>query len=141
MGAGTGKTLPVSSRQDLRIALPAIEVDESWMNKPPVPGARTSSFRFLHEEYGDHKLVLTAEGLAGTDASVTLTRNPHIDPKVETTPTAPSGAVQEFASISHRDCDADVYACKALPLLLHFPAGEGWKTITVTLNWQTQNGR
>jgi hypothetical protein len=145
---GTAKMLRISPTQGLRIPIPAIEVDESagsyadrviasvsLMNKPPLPGAGTTRFRFLRAEYGDRKLVLRAEGRAGTDGIITLTRHGHIDPKVETAPVTPSGAAQEYASISHRDCDANFYACKSLPLLLHFPEGEGWKTITVTLTW------
>ena len=136
------------AQQGLRIPLPQVEVDESagiyadmaidavsLMNKPPLPGARTSKFRFVHSDYGDRKLVLTAEGEAGSDGIVTLIRHGHIDPKVETNPSAPTGAEEQYASISHRECDADFYACKELPLLLHFPPGEGWKTMTVTLTW------
>jgi glycogen debranching enzyme len=142
------KRLRIDPSRGLRIPLPAIEVDESaspygesviesvsLMNKPPLPGARTGRFRFLHAEYGERKLVLTAEGLAGTDGIITLTRHGHIDPKVETTPSAQQGAAPEYATISHRECDADFYACKSLPLVLHFPPGEGWKTMTVTLSW------
>ena len=145
----TLKKLHIAQQErGLRIPLPLVEVDESagkyadmaietvsLVNKPPLPGARTSRFRFLRSDYGDHKLVLTAEGQAGSDGMVTLTRHGHIDPKVETDPTASSGAEQQYASISHRECDADFYACKELPLILHFPPGEGWKTMTVTLSW------
>jgi glycogen debranching enzyme len=131
------------AEQGIRIPLPALEVDESAgrLNvigsvdevqplQPPLPGARTSKFRFLHSEYGDHKLVLTAEGVAGSAGIVTLFRHGHFVPQVQTgTATAPE------ASISFRSCDADPYACPSLPLILNFPEGEGWKTITVTLTW------
>ncbi|MGA8743768.1 MAG: hypothetical protein WB561_21425 [Terracidiphilus sp.] len=142
------KKLRMSPQQGIRIPLPNIEVDESagkygenaiesvsLLNKPPLPGASTSRLRLLRSDYSDRKLVLTAEGLAGSDGLVTLIRHGHIDPKVETSPSAPTGAEQQYAIISHRDCDADIYACKELPLILHFPKGEGWKTITVTLTW------
>ncbi|HUD13231.1 MAG TPA: hypothetical protein VMQ56_06210 [Terracidiphilus sp.] len=132
----------------LRIPLPAIEVDESEDGfaknaidsvsipiKLPLPGARTSRLRFLNSDYSDHKLVLTAEGPAGSDGLVTLTRHGHIDPKIQANQNASSAAEQQLATISHRDCDADFYACKSLPLILHFPPGEGWKTITITLTW------
>jgi hypothetical protein len=148
LDTATAKQLRIAPQEGLRISLPAIEVDESagkyadaaietlsMMNKPPLPGARTSRFRFLQAEYGDRKLVLTAQGVAGSDGLVTLLRHGHIDPRVETTPAAPTGATQAYATISHRGCDADFYACKSLPLILHFPEGEGWKTITVTLTW------
>ena len=127
----------------LRIPLPAVEVAETAENlkliesvkevqplEQPLPGAQTSRFRFLHSECGDHKLVLTAEGLAGSSGIVTLYRHGHFLPKVQ--PDSP-GAPE--ASISFRSCDADPYACRSLPLILNFPSGEGWKTITVTLTW------
>jgi len=130
-------------QEGLRIQLPALEVDDSAGNlspiesvkaveplEPALPGARTSKFRFLHSEYGDHKLVLTAEGLGGSSGFVTLYRHGHFVPKVQT---LPPGAPD--ASIGFRSCDADPYACKSLPLILNFPPGEGWKTITVTLTW------
>jgi hypothetical protein len=148
LDTGLSKKNRIPPHEGLRIPLPAIEVDVSagsyadgligsvsLINKPPLPGANTTRFRFLHAEYGDRKLVLSAEGRAGTHGMVALTRHGHIDPKVQTSPVEPSGAPQEYAVISHRDCDADFYACKSLPLLLHFPEGEGWKTITVTLTW------
>jgi hypothetical protein len=129
--------------QGIRIPLPRIEVDESGgsfadavtdtsslMNKPPLAGARTSRFRILRAEDGDHKLVLTVEGLAGSAGLVSLIRHGHFIPKVQTH----AGAAAN-ASISFRGCDADPYACTELPLTLEFPAGEGWKTITVTLSW------
>jgi hypothetical protein len=129
--------------QGLRIPAPELEVDFSphGLNpiesvhvllpvQPPLPGARTSKFRFLDAKYGNHKLVLTAEGLAGSTGIVSLIRHGHFVPKAQTEPsTAPD------ASISFRACDANPHACTSLPLILNFPPGEGWKTITVTLSW------
>ena len=148
IGKELANSIHTTPQTGLRIPLPLVEVDESagkyaqnaidsvsLLNKPPLPGASTSRFRFLSSDYSDHKLVLKAEGLAGSNGLVTLIRRGHIDPRVETNPTAPPGADRQFATISHRDCDADFYACKELPLILHFPPGEGWKTVTVTLSW------
>jgi glycogen debranching enzyme len=142
------KRLGIRPDHGVRIPSPAVEIDDSLetfadrdspptplMSKPPVPGARTNRFRIVRSEYGPGKLTLTMEGLAGTAGMVSLIRSGHIDPKVETTPPAPPGAGQEHASISHHECDAHPSTCKSLPLLLHFPEGEGWKTITVTLTW------
>jgi len=137
------KKLRMNPEEGLRIPLPSLEVDESVTNlnliesveavqpiRPALPGAQTSHFRFTHTDYGDHKLVLTAEGLAGSTGIVSLIRHGHFVPKVQTEP-----AGTPDASISFRGCDADPYACASLPLILDFPAGEGWKTITVTLTW------
>lgn len=128
--------------QGIRIPLPALDVDESVLNlnvidsvagvsplRPPLPGARTSRLRFLRREYGDHKLLLTAEGLAGTSGIVNLVRHGNFIPRIQGEPGAAN------ASISFRGCDAHPEACSSYPLLLNFPPGEGWKTITVTLTW------
>ncbi|MGB8259627.1 MAG: hypothetical protein WCE75_04725 [Terracidiphilus sp.] len=131
------------AHEGLRIPLPALEVDLSigdlhpiesvevvQPTVPPAPGAQTEKFRILRAEYGEHKVVLTAEGLAGTSGIVTLTPHGHFVPVAKT---EPAGAPD--ASISFRACDSDPYSCRTLPLVLQFPAGEGWKTITVTLSW------
>ncbi len=137
------KKMRMTPHEGLRIPVPGLEVEYSLGNlnliervesvlpgRPTLPGARTSKFRFLHTEYGDHKLALVAEGLAGSTGIVSLLRHGHFVPKAQTEPnTAPD------ASVSFRACDADPYACTSLPLLLQFPPGDGWKTITVTLTW------
>jgi hypothetical protein len=127
----------------IRIPVPALEAEYSLEglnpieavasllpSRPPLPGARTSKFRFLHSEYADHKLVFTVEGLAGSNGLVSLLRHGHFIPKLQSEPSTPPAA-----SISYRACDADPYACTSLPLILNFPPGEGWKSITVTLTW------
>jgi hypothetical protein len=78
---------------------------------------------------------LTAEGLADSDGVVSIIRRGHFLPKVQTDPPSDPAADRQFANLSYRGCDADPYACKWMPLLFHFPPGEGWKTITVTLTW------
>jgi glycogen debranching enzyme len=137
------KKLKIPPHQGMRIPLPALDVDLSLdgldsienveaqtPGLAPLTGARTSRFRFIHTDYGDRKLVLTAEGRAGSTGLVRLVRRGHFAPKAVTEPsTAPD------ASISYRGCDGDIYACTSMPLILHFPAGGGWKTITVTLSW------
>jgi hypothetical protein len=137
------KKLRIPPQQGLRIPVPALEVDYSLggltpiesveavlPGRLPLPGARTSKHRILDSEYGDHKVVLTVEGVAGSTGLVSLIRHGHFIPRVQAEPgTAPD------ASISFRACDADPYACTSLPIILNFPPGEGWKTITVTLTW------
>jgi len=149
-GASTGpidaedaRKLHVSARTGLRIPLPALEVDYSlgnlsaiesvetaWPDRPPFPGAGTGRFRFLNTAYGDRKLMLTAEGLAGTTGIARIYRNGHLVPRAQTEP-----ASAQDASISFRECDANPDACASLPLILTFPPGDGWKTITITLSW------
>jgi len=142
------KKLRISPHQGLRIPLSAMEVDgsalpfagsvsedASLMNRPPLPGARTSRIRILQSEYTEHKLTLTAEGLAGSDGLLSVFRRGHFLPKVQTDPASDPAVDRQYANLSYRGCEADPYACKWMPLLLHFPPGEGWKTITVTLTW------
>ena len=129
----------------LRIPVPALEIDPLLSNlhdvtdavgaslpdRAPLPGSRTSRFRIVHSEYADHKLTLVAEGLAGTEGSVSLVRHGRFTPKIDTgeaSATAPTDA-----KISMREGSED----PAVPVLLvfDFPQGQGWKTVTVTLTW------
>jgi glycogen debranching enzyme len=139
----TFKKLHIPPHEGLRIPMPALQLDnvDSEMNlieevsnktpnRPALPGARTAEFRVLHSENGDRKLTITIEGVAGSDGILRLIRNGHFIPQIET---EPSGT--QDASVSYRSCDGDSYACKWMPLVFHFPAGEGWKTITVSLTW------
>lgn len=142
------KKLRIAPQEGLRIPLPALEVDGSaepfrtdifkegsLMNQPPLPGARTMRPRILSSETTDHKLTLVAEGMAGSDGIVTVYRHGHFVPKVESDPPSDPAVDHQVANLSYQGCDADPYACKWMPLVIHFPAGEGWKTVTVTLSW------
>ncbi len=142
------KKAKIAADEGLSIPLPALEVDEyanpyakmaieaaAWPMKEKLPGARTSRIRVLHEEQGDKALTLTVEGEAGSAGLLTLFRNARIEPKVQFVDGKKRNTEKLEASVSYRDCDADPYACKSLPLILDFPPGEGWKTITVTLTW------
>ena len=142
------KKLQMTTQLGLRIPVQALEVENSYggLNAKesvlavepgdlPSVGARTSKFRFLNTQYGDHRLVLTVEGLAGTTGIVTLIPHGHFVPRVQTIPEAGIASDSQTASISFRGCDADPFACTTLPLVLSFPPGEGWKTIVVTLTW------
>jgi glycogen debranching enzyme len=131
----------------LRVPLPALEIDEAapaalpllseaaavpdW---PPNPGARSARFRVLYASRVERKLTLTVEGLAGTDGVLGLIRHGRIVPKVQADPEYAPGTQDETAEIV-MGLNAEQDASMALPLHLHFPPGEGWKTIMVTLTW------
>ena len=130
------------------IPLPAIEVDEygtpyadsaidtaRWPLKKPLPGGSTSDVRVLHEQSGEKTLTLTLEGRAGSAGLVSLYRNARIQPEVSLVDGKNRDLEHSTASVSYRSCDADPYECKTLPLIVEFPPGEGWQTITVTLTW------
>ncbi|MGD0628440.1 MAG: hypothetical protein ABR987_03765 [Terracidiphilus sp.] len=146
-GALAGNRVPDEGKRaalnGLRIPMPPLEVDAvnadlNWIgivkgagpDVGPLPGARTSRFRLLRVDYGNRRVVLTAEGIAGSAGVVSLVMNGRLVPQVESGPPA-----SQTASIWYQKCDSNPGGCSRLPLLLEFPPGEGWKTITVTLTW------
>ena len=107
----------------LSMANRPVEVVPSFRN--PVPGDRTQSMRVIHEEYGERKLTLILEGFAGSEAQLPFLVHPlrtsvHAEGADLSTPSARTGP------------DATLAPQIAT---VHFPPGEGWKTITVTLTW------
>lgn len=136
-----------STRKGLRIPQPALEVDESMLDMdpllsansavqsvPPTPGARTSRFRIVRAEYGKRQIVLEAEGLAGTTGYANLIRHGAFIPKVQADPPTIAGTDEATAEVSIA-LDAEQNSSVPVLLHLHFPPGEGWKTVTVTLTW------
>ena len=140
------KEAKLAANEGLSIPLPPIEVDETalpiaehaieaatWPLKKGLPGNRTSNMRVLHEAGDAKSLTLALQGEAGTAGLLTLYRNAHIVPQAKVADPADSSGAE--ASVSYRGCDANPYACKTLPLVVQFPKGAGWQTITVTLTW------
>jgi glycogen debranching enzyme len=108
-----------------KVGIPLHPVAVGAFFERPRPGDRTDLMRVLKEEYGQRKLTLTLEGPAGTDAHL---------PLVETAPNlklAADGA-ELHAPASAKAAPS---AADAPSLSVHFPPGDGWKTITVTLTW------
>jgi hypothetical protein len=134
----------MASQAGLRIPLPLLEIDPamtilkngsesggtSLPDRPPLPGARTSRFRILHSEYSEHKLVLTAEGLGGSEGLANLVRYGHFIPKVQNETSGPNTGDAKIAMPQQSGDPAT-----QLLLVLDFPPGDGWKTLTVALTW------
>jgi glycogen debranching enzyme len=114
--ASTASGSAHSSTGVITIPRHAVEVDVS--PAAPLPGARTQSMRVLNENYGAHSLTLTLEGMAGTEDELPLFAKSDVKLKTQ-------GAETSEPSLSPQ----------ARTLNVHFPPGEGWKTITVTLTW------
>ena len=76
----------------------------------------------LNERYSDRPaaITLTLEGIADTDAQLPLVIADRV----------PSLHVEGGTLLTPRQASSQEPA-----LLVHFPPGEGWKTITVTLTW------
>ena len=108
-----------------QLSIPRNAVEVGPFFRKPTPGDRTQAVRVLKEEYGPKQLQLTLEGVAGTASEIPLNLN--------------------VANLKLRADGADVRAREEadLPgsgtassiLDVHFPPGEGWKTITITLIW------
>jgi glycogen debranching enzyme len=109
---GAAKTLPGA------LQIPGHGVEVGAVYEPPIPGARTQQPRVLREEYAERKLTLTVEGMAGSQADMPIYQN---DARAKMTV---SGA--ELEPMHGAGPDA---------LVVHFPAGDGWKTATVTVGW------
>jgi hypothetical protein len=79
----------------------------------------------LHEEYAERKLTLIVEGLAGTVAQFPL-----FDHSFKSRVHAEGADLSAPAARSGPDASPTAQIATA-----HFPPGEGWQTITVTLTW------
>jgi hypothetical protein len=142
------KAAKVPGDRGLSIPLAPVEVDgyatpygdggidsATWPLKKALPGERTLNIRVLRKEDAERRLTLTFEGPAGSDGIASLFRNARVEPQVNLVDGRKRNLDTPEASVSYRSCDANPYECKTLPLVVHFPPGEGWKTITVTLTW------
>ena len=127
-----------SAQKSASVVIPIHALEASLPpQQPPVPGSRTSQFRVLSESYQDHKLTLTFEGLADSSASVDLSEwarkaqplqlkidaSAASDPKNNRVQLVSPVRESSSATTSHQE------------LTIHFPPGEGWETVKVTLAW------
>jgi glycogen debranching enzyme len=113
------------SEDDWRFGIPLPGVGVEPVLDVPLPGSRTGSARVLSQARTNKSLTLTLEGMAGTEFRLPYYIN---DPKAKLTVT---GAEMPTSDKTHR-----VYATiPPLFMIVHFPSGTGWKTITVTLTW------
>jgi glycogen debranching enzyme len=146
---GTENRESYLSSNGLMIAIPVPDVQVQMdAGGSPIPGDRGKSFRVLSEEDGARQIKLTVEGLASQDRKnsdgsfssevyrLRLIRNKLLDIKVipeygvGSSTKADSAYVRTWAiDTAHRDPQIPI------DMLFHFPPGEGWKTITVTLAW------
>jgi glycogen debranching enzyme len=144
------KAAKIGDESGLSIPLPILDIDEQLTrfvgsvpderplpDQAPTPGSSTSRFRILRSEYGDHKLTLTIEGLAGNQDVLGLVRRGPIVPKIEGARTGGGHPTGESATPAFLAFTTHPFENPKAPsmLILNFPPGEGWKTITVVLTW------
>jgi hypothetical protein len=113
---------------------PGVTEDALAAGVAPLPGARTEKFRVLSTHYEARKLVLEVEGRAGSDGALGVIHNGRDNPKHVVDPVATVDAPDGKAEVESRDCTG---MNLQIPrgLFLHFPDGDGWKTMKVTLSW------
>jgi glycogen debranching enzyme len=116
----------------VRVPIPPVQLDESA--EIPQPGSRTVHARVLHEAWRANGATLVFEGLAGSSAFyglVGIDLVPHLKVDSQGNTGIPPLDFEHLAAYA-QPCKAP---CGTTGLDLHFPEGEGWKTITVTLTW------
>jgi glycogen debranching enzyme len=131
----------------LLIPLPGYELDAQMTTFGPnvkeeilpagtmaLPGARTEKFRVLSTHYEGRKLVVEVEGRAGSDGALSLIHNRADTSKHAVESALKVDAENGTAQVASRD-DTGMNPQAPRGLFLHFPAGEGWKTMKVTLSW------
>ncbi len=110
---------------DGSISISTNPVDIGIFVPVPLPGDRTHSARVINEENDERKLTFTLQGLAGTQAQFQVLAHAS-----KTTVRAEGADLSEPRQRTGPNANAAPQTGTA-----HFPPGEGWKTITVTLTW------
>ena len=123
------------------IPVPDVEI-RTPASEPPTAGRSTERFRVISEESGNRQIKLIVEGLGDSRADLTVLRHKLVQPKMsvppgihtnedETNPESKGPASFLSASLTPRMKIRRSWSDFAF----HFPPGEGWKSITVTLTW------
>jgi hypothetical protein len=108
-----------------KVSIPRRPVEVGSFFRQPHPGDRTASMRVLDQKYEERRLTLSLEGMAGSDAELLIVAAaPDLRLAVE-------GAELPVQSRTK----TSIAAHEPSVMKVHFPEGEGWKTITVTLSW------
>jgi glycogen debranching enzyme len=125
-----------SGSTGVRIPQPPFRIAETIV--PPLPGARTALARVISEKWGPNSLTLVFEGKAGGETSYGILRSrllPHLrfdcPENKGVSPEDTTHLAEHTTMMGGAERDPNM----AIGMLLHFPPGEGWKTITVTLTW------
>jgi glycogen debranching enzyme len=129
--AGT-KTL---STFEISIPLPAIELSLP-ASALPTPGSRPSQIKVLSTEYAPHSLTVRFAGQPDTNAELPIRRNQAVYEKIKLV--TPGDHPDQQARIVSLDTDLPDPIKRSnehTALDLHFPPGQGWQTLELTLTW------
>ncbi|HEY1579686.1 MAG TPA: amylo-alpha-1,6-glucosidase [Terracidiphilus sp.] len=105
-------------------------------DKPPIPGSRTEKARVLSAEMSSKRTRLTIEGRAGSMIEYRVTQPDRVMPRIQVSDGLSVNADSEHPGVALHFADSREMSDGApLTMVIVFPPGEGWKTITVTLTW------
>ncbi|WP_377819457.1 amylo-alpha-1,6-glucosidase [Acidicapsa dinghuensis] len=135
-GAGTHRN-SMATGERLQFPAPAVEpiLPEHSL---PVPGSRTAQLKVLSEHYEENELTLEFSGTPDSSAILYLRQNgPYRRIQIKGDPENRG----EAAKLLRSDDDLPSNTSASDPRLqlwflqLHFPRGDGWQTMKVTLTW------
>jgi len=115
----------------LRIPLPPVE---AVLPRPelPAPGSRPAQLKILSTKYDKNQLTLSVTGPAGSSSTLLLAPDQLIRKlKLEQDSEKNGSASLNIAGPFHDP----LMPKEPMKLDLHFPPGEGWQTLTLTLTW------
>ena len=132
-GAKSGQT--ENGFMGVRIPLQPVSLSQNPV--PPLPGARTTEVRVVSEKWEPNRATVVFEGKAGDQASFGIVRTRYLARLKFESPQNkgidPSNTEHLAEYVTEIDGGRDLGF--PMGLFLHFPPGEDWQTITVTLTW------
>jgi glycogen debranching enzyme len=124
--------------REIKFAQPEFEVSAIFQDSP-TPGRRTTRARILNEERRTHTLILALEGEANSTTAMKIVDNRQKKvprhPRIEVDGGLSNKAADGVPGVSLGDPNFEDNMNSPFLLMVNFPPGEGWKTITVTLTW------
>jgi len=141
LSAVPGANFAKNDVRELVLPTPSVDIGPVGGSPRPLPGSRTSAPRIIREEHTKNSLTLKVEGRAGSDATYLVTEKTantfgKIKLKVsdglsDHAKAGEPGAVLVYGYMG----DGFLKPPYGSTLDVHFPPGDGWKNITVTLTW------
>jgi glycogen debranching enzyme len=114
----------------LRIPLPPVEVVIP-SHELPTPGSRPAQIKILSTKYEKNQLTLSAAGPAGSTSTLLLEPEQVVAKLKLDQASENSGS----ANLSVVGPHHEPMLLEPMKLDLHFPPGQGWQTLTLTLTW------
>ncbi|HTB97422.1 MAG TPA: hypothetical protein VK716_10475 [Terracidiphilus sp.] len=103
-------------RPDQELSFSRHPVEIAPVLEEPLPGNRTQAARVVAEEYGEHNLTVTIEGIAGSEVQLPV--------------------ILSSSEVKLHIAGGELAVAPNDPaIVVHFPSGAGFQTLTVTLTW------